>query len=79
MAFDKSASERLQESMADIKSTLEGAEYGWRMEYFAATSAKDYGGYNFVLKFDSGKASIGYENEPETMSSTTGTIPPSPM
>ncbi len=67
MVFDKSASERLQESMANIKSTLEGAEYGWRMEYFAATSAKDYGGYNFVLKFDSGKASIGYENLPEAM------------
>lgn len=67
LVFDKSASERLQSSMADIKAMLEGAEYGWRMEYFAATSAKDYGGYNFVLKFDSGKVSIGYENEPETM------------
>ncbi len=66
LVFDKSASERLQESMADIKATLEGAEYGWRMEYFAATSAKDYGGYNFVLKFDSGKVSISYENDPET-------------
>lgn len=66
LVFDKSASERLQESMADIKATLEGAEYGWRMEYFAATSAKDYGGYNFVLEFDSGKVSISYENEPET-------------
>ncbi len=66
LVFDKSASERLQKSMADIKATLEGAEYGWRMEYFAATSAKDYGGYNFVLKFDSGKVSISYENDPET-------------
>lgn len=66
LVFDKSASERLQKSMADIKATLEGAEYGWRMEYYAATSAKDYGGYNFVLEFDSGKVSISYENEPET-------------
>ena len=65
--FDKSASERLQESMAEIKATLEDAEYGWRMEYFAGTSAADYGGYNFVLKFSSGEVTVGYENYPETM------------
>ncbi len=65
--FDKSASVRLQESLSNIKATLEGAEYGWRMEYFAATSATDYGGYNFVLTFDSGTVAVGYENNPDTM------------
>ena len=50
--FDESASERLQAALAETRSVLRGAENGWVMDYYVGTD-QVYGGYTFIVKFDS--------------------------
>lgn len=46
--FDKSASERAQETLENGFKVLTEAEYGWEMLYFANTESR---GYNILLRF----------------------------
>ncbi len=50
--FDESASERLQAALAETRTILRGAENGWVMDYYVGTD-QVYGGYTFIVKFDS--------------------------
>lgn len=49
--FDKSSSERINETMVECKNVLTSAENGWLMKYYPRANTK-YGGYNILLKFD---------------------------
>ena len=67
--FDKSASQRISEAMAQCRETLVGAKGGWLMEYYPDTQ---YGGYNVLLKFDDNSL-VTVQNEaykPETTCAT---------
>ena len=56
--FDKSAPERMDETIAAQKSILESAPYGWRAEYYGDTS---YGGYNVFMKFEGDNVTVASE------------------
>lgn len=57
-AFDQSAAERVKEQMAKCREVLTGAENGWKMEYYAATT---YGGYNVLCKFEGDNVTVASE------------------
>lgn len=48
--FDKSASERSQESVDQLQALLQSPEHGWVMEYYPEVK-QSYGGYIYTLKF----------------------------
>lgn len=50
--FDKSSSERMQETLQNAKDVLRGQTNGWVMDYYVGDEAED-GGYAFIVKFDS--------------------------
>jgi len=58
--FDKSAAERIDEAVANAKSVLESAHNGWHLEYYLG-SEYVHGGYNFLVKFEDGKATVAGE------------------
>lgn len=49
--FDKSSSERINETMAECKNVLTSAQNGWLMKYYPKANTQ-YGGYNVLVKFD---------------------------
>lgn len=50
-AFDKSSSERANETMVECKNVLTSAQNGWLMKYYPKANTQ-YGGYNILMKFD---------------------------
>ncbi|MCF0175530.1 MAG: DUF4302 domain-containing protein [Bacteroidales bacterium] len=48
--FEESSSQRLENYLSDLKSTLTGAKNGWVMEYYPGAE-QAYGGYCYVLYF----------------------------
>lgn len=50
--FDSSSSQRMQKTLEETKSVLRSAENGWVIDYFVGED-QVYGGYAFVVKFDS--------------------------
>lgn len=50
--FSDSASKRLQQALEDTRSILRSSEQGWVMDYYVGTD-QAYGGYAFIVKFDS--------------------------
>lgn len=56
--FEQSASERVGDLASQTEATLLSNPTGWVMEYFPSLS---YGGYNFVIGFADGKATISCE------------------
>ena len=51
--FDESASERMSNTLIDIREVLEGAQNGWMMEYYP-NSTQTYGGYTMFMTFSGG-------------------------
>ena len=47
--FDKSPSERFEESQAELRKELTTAQQGWKLTYF--TKEGVFGGYHFLMKF----------------------------
>ncbi len=60
--FDKSASERLDIAMNDMKEVLMSTEDCWLMDYYYGEEYA-YGGHAFFMKFDSTKVTIWSEND----------------
>ncbi len=56
--FDKSASQRAADAIAEAQKVLEAAPNGWRMEYYGSST---YGGYNVFVKFKGDQAEVGSE------------------
>lgn len=50
--FGDSSSKRLQQTLDDTREILRDAENGWVMDYYVGTDQM-YGGYAFLVKFDS--------------------------
>lgn len=50
--FSQSSSERMQQTLDETKSVLRSAQNGWVIDYFVGDE-QVYGGYAFVVKFDS--------------------------
>ena len=50
--FDKSSSERIEETMSNTNAILKANTKGWIMKYYANTM---YGGYNVYCKFNQDK------------------------
>lgn len=57
--FDENSSVRIDKAKAEVKSILEAAPNGWRMEYFGDAG---YGGYNIFLKFSGDSVLVGGES-----------------
>lgn len=57
-AFDKSASERVSESIDSTRAILKAAKNGWRMAYYGELT---YGGYNVFLKFSDDSVTVASE------------------
>ena len=58
--FDKSATERLQERIDEVKKTLLGSEQGWVMKYYTGASQSG-GGFIYTVKFTETEAEVGFE------------------
>lgn len=59
--FDKSAAERINESMTEYDRLLKSAENGWIVEYYPE-AGRAYGGYNLWFKFEDNEiATVGSE------------------
>jgi hypothetical protein len=63
--FDQSAAERLSNAVSSDKSILESATNGWHLEYYAGKDYQ-YGGYNYLVKFNNGKATVACELQSDT-------------
>ena len=50
--FSESASQRLQKALDEARTVLRSSEKGWVMDYYVGDDSS-YGGYAFVVKFDS--------------------------
>ena len=50
--FGESSSKRLQQALEEARTVLRSSEKGWVMDYFIGDGSS-YGGYAFVVKFDS--------------------------
>lgn len=59
-AFDKSATERLNERIEEIKTILTSNEEGWIMKYYIG-SEQSGGGFIYTLKFTGSEAEVGFE------------------
>jgi hypothetical protein len=64
--FDQSAAERLSNAVSSDKSLLESATNGWHLEYYAGKDYQ-YGGYNYLVKFNKGKATVACELQSDTI------------
>lgn len=51
--YDAPVAQRVEQAVQEYQALLQGAEYGWLMEYFPSSS-QSYGGYLFVMKFEKG-------------------------
>lgn len=60
--FDKPASERMAEALANAKNVLEGAENGWAVKYFP-NPQQIFGRYNLFFKFSEGNITVCSEVE----------------
>lgn len=58
--FDKSATDRLDEMINEVRSILTGEENGWVMKYFIGSDQMG-GGYTYTIKFTGSDAEIGFE------------------
>ncbi len=58
--FDKSATERLEERIDEVKTLLTASEHGWVMKYYIG-SAQSGGGYTYTVKFSENEAEVGFE------------------
>lgn len=59
-AFDKSATERLEQRVEEIREILTDQENGWVMKYYIGASQSG-GGYTYTMKFTDADAEIGFE------------------
>lgn len=50
--FSEASSKRLQQALEETRSILRSSENGWVMDYYVGTN-QVYGGYAFIVKFDS--------------------------
>lgn len=55
--FDKSAAERINEAVANVKEVLTSSQEGWVMHYYAGREYA-YGGLNLAMKFTDGKVQM---------------------
>lgn len=55
--FDKSAAERINEAVANIKEVLTSSQEGWVMHYYVGQEYA-YGGLNLAMKFTDGKVQM---------------------
>ena len=55
--FSESASQRIETTINEYSTLLESSENGWVLEYYPEAN-QIYGGYNFVIKFDTGEVSV---------------------
>lgn len=55
--FDKSASDRIEQAVANAIAVLEGAENGWAVKYYP-NPTQAYGGFNLFFKFADGKVTV---------------------
>lgn len=58
--FDKSATERLQERIDEVKTILTSNTNGWVMKYYIG-SEQSGGGYVYTVKFTDSEAEVGFE------------------
>ena len=58
--FDKSATERLQERIDEVKTLLTSETNGWIMKYYIGSSQSG-GGYIYTVKFAESEAEVGFE------------------
>jgi hypothetical protein len=58
--FDKSASVRMSEALANYSKILQSPKNGWRLRYYAGEDYA-YGGYNMLISFADGKANVASE------------------
>lgn len=56
--FSQSSSQRVTEDVKKYTSLLESSDKGWLLQYYPGGSAKIYGGYNLLIKFSKGKATL---------------------
>ena len=68
--FDKSASARVTDYLANAKRVLTSSENGWVLNY-VPDREHSYGGYTFTLKFDSAQVSVYSEIAAEPMTPVT--------
>lgn len=57
--FDKSAAQRLNQSVEKYQKLLESSQYGWVMEFFPSDGS--YGGYVYTAKFSEGDVDMACE------------------
>ncbi len=58
--FDKSATERLEDMLEEVRDILTGSENGWVMKYYIG-DAQSGGGYTYTIRFTDNDAEIGFE------------------
>lgn len=58
--FDKSATERLEDMLEEVRDVLTGSENGWVMKYYIG-DAQSGGGYVYTVRFTDNDAEIGFE------------------
>lgn len=56
--FSQSSSERVTEEVKKYTSLLESSSKGWLLQYYPGGASKTYGGYNMLVKFEKGKATL---------------------
>ncbi len=61
--FSESAANRLTESAIKFTKALESSKQGWLLQYYPGGSSQAYGGYNTLLTFKDGKATISTETQ----------------
>ena len=59
--FDEASSQRMQKYLNEAKAALRSAENGWVMDYYVGDD-QVYGGYAFLVKFDSLTCTAASEN-----------------
>ena len=62
-SFSVPASERLQQTLDEMKRTLRSAPYGWELEYYSSSA---YGGIVYTIRFDSLTATVGCSLVPDS-------------
>lgn len=69
--FDTPAAQRIEEIVAADKALLESATNGWKFEYYLGDEYT-YGGHNYFVKFEKGKAYVrGEVGGPDYVSSSS--------
>lgn len=58
--FEDSAAQRLDKATAETRELLESSPNGWLLEYYLG-SEYSHGGFNFLVRFENGKASVSGE------------------